>query len=173
MIIRMEKRKIKLRRFLVPLIVLGLFVGLYVFFSAKKQEVVYFKAPNIEHIQFKDLVTRMDSNKVAYFFCTQSNVDCRYVDKEILDFLLIDANVEHFNNIIMVDTATMDETILPSILKQRFGFSNVPAFAMLSYENGRIIIHSVLQWTNSDPFTAFDLKEWMNENKLWLKEYTN
>lgn len=169
----MKKRKFKLQRFLIPLIVLGVFVGLYVFFSAEKQKVVYFKAPNIVHIEFKDLVSEMNTNKVAYFFCTESNVDCRYIDKEILDFLLIDANVEHFDNIIMVDTATMDKSILPSVLQQRFGFSHVPAFAILSYENGRIIIHSVLQWTNSSPFTAFDLKEWMKENKLWLKEYTN
>ncbi len=173
MIIRMKSRKFKLRRILIPLAIFGFFVGLYVFFSAKKQEVIYFKAPNIVHIAFKDLVTKMDANKVAYFFCTESNVDCRYIDKEILDFLLIDANVERFDNIILVDTETMDESILPSVLQKRFGFSDVPAFAILSYENGEIIIHSVIQWTNTNPFTAFDLKEWMKQNKLWLKEYTN
>lgn len=173
MIIRMKKRKLKLRRILIPLTVLSFIVGLYVFFSAKKQEVSYFKSPNIVHIAFKDLVSKMESNKVAYFFCTESNVDCRYVDKEILDFLLIDANVEKFDNIFLVDTATIDPSILPSILQKRFGFTDVPAFAILSYENGKVIIHSVIQWTNSVPFTAHDLKEWMKENELWLKEYTN
>ncbi|KAF0226681.1 MAG: hypothetical protein FD133_1358 [Erysipelotrichaceae bacterium] len=173
MIIRMKKRKLKLRRILIPLTVLGFIVGLYVFFSAKKQEVSYFKAPNSVHIAFKDLVSEMETSKTAYFFCTESNVDCRYVDKEILDFLLIDANVEKFDNIFLVDTSTLGPSILPSILQKRFGFTDVPAFAILSYENGKIIIHSAIQWTNSEPFTAHDLKEWMKENQLWLKEYTN
>ena len=91
----------------------------------------------------------------------------------MLDILVVDAHIERFNNLILVDTATLDSSILPSALKDRFGFSDYPAFAILSYENGSVVIHSVLQWTNTDPFTMLDLKDWMKENKLWLKEYTN
>jgi len=115
----------------------------------------------------------MTSEKKAYFFCTKNNKDCRYIDTEMLDILNIDAHVERFDNIFLVDTASLDKTILPSALKSRFGFSDVPAFAILSYENGTILVHSVLQWTNASPFTAANLKEWMKENKLWLTEYTN
>lgn len=173
MIIRMKMKKLKSRKITIILFILVLLFSLYAYFSAKKQQVTYFKGTNAQHIAYKELVTTMNSNSVAYFFCTKSNVDCRYIDKEMLDFLLIDANVERFENIFLVDTATMDKSVLPSSLAAHFGFSNIPAFALLSYENGSVVVHSVLQWTNSNPFTSLDLKEWMKENKLWLKEYTN
>jgi hypothetical protein len=169
----MKINRLKIRRLLIIGIALTLLLSLYVFYSAKKQEVVVFEGLNAQVIPYKDLIQSMSIEKQAYFFCTKTNIDCRYIDTEMIDVLNIDAHVERFENIVLVDTATLDKTILPSALKSRFGFSDVPAFAILSYENGSIVIHKVLQWTNEDPFTALDLKEWMKENKLWLSEYTN
>jgi hypothetical protein len=154
-------------------IAIVLLFSLYFFYSAKKQEAVIFEGINAQVIEYKDLIQSLSSEGQTYFFCTKTNIDCRYIDTEMIDVLNIDAHVERFDNILLVDTATLDNTILPSALKSRFGFSDVPAFAILSYENGSIVIHEVLQWTNEDPFTALDLKEWMKENKLWLSEYTN
>lgn len=160
-------------RIIVFLLALAVFLSLYVFFLAKKQTVVYFESINATSIPYEDLIAKMDTEPKAYFFCTDSDADCRYIDTEMLAILLVDAHAERFNNLILVDTATLDASILPSALKDRFGFSDYPAFAILSYENGAVVIHSVLQWTNTDPFTMLDLKDWMKENKLWLKEYTN
>lgn len=161
------------KRIIFVLLALAVFLSLYVFFLAKKQPITYFEGINATTIPYEDLISKMDTGPKAYFFCTDSDIDCRYIDNEMLDVLVVDAHVERFNNLLLVDTATLDQSILPSALKERFGFSDFPAFAILSYENGTVIIHSVLQWTNSDPFTMLDLKEWMKENKLWLKEYTN
>ncbi len=173
MIISMKINRFKIRRILMLVIVMALFFSLYFFYSAKKQEFIVFEGINAQVIEYKDLIQTMSTESKAYFFCTKTNIDCRYIDTEMIDVLNIDAHVERFDNIILVDTATLDKTILPSALKSRFGFSDVPAFAILSYENGSVVIHKVLQWTNTDPFTALDLKEWMKENKLWLSEYTN
>jgi len=173
MIIQMKLKNIKIRRLIIMIGALSIFIILYVSFSAKKQDVVVFEGINTEVVLYQDLTTTMTSEKKAYFFCTKNNKDCRYIDTEMLDILNIDAHVERFDNIFLVDTASLDKTILPSALKSRFGFSDVPAFAILSYENGTILVHSVLQWTNASPFTAANLKEWMKENKLWLTEYTN
>jgi hypothetical protein len=169
----MKINRFKIRRILIMAIALALVLSLYIFYSAKKQEVIVFEGINDQGIDYKGLIQSMSSESQAYFFCTKTNIDCRYIDTEMIDVLNIDAHVESFENIVLVDTATLDKTILPSALKSRFGFSDVPAFAILSYENGSIVIHSVLQWTNTNPFTALDLKEWMKENKLWLSEYTN
>jgi len=173
MMLRMKiKRSIK-KQLILIIVALAVFLSLYVFFLAKKQTIVYFEGLNAETIPYEDLIPTMDSSPKAYFFCTENSVDCRYIDSEMIDILLIDAHVSRFDNILLVDTATLDKSILPSALKARFGFSGFPAFAILSYENGTVVIHSVLEWTNSDPFTMLDLKDWMKENKLWLKEYTN
>jgi len=169
----MKMNRLEIKRILVIGIAFTLILSLYVFYSAKKQDVIVFEGINAQVIDYKNLIQSMTTESKAYFFCTKTNIDCRYIDTEMIDVLNIDAHVERFENIILVDTATLDKTILPSALKSRFGFSDVPAFAILSYENGAIVIHNVLQWTNSDPFTALDLKEWMKENKLWLSEYTN
>jgi hypothetical protein len=169
----MKISRIKLRRIFIMGIAIVLLFSLYFFYSAKKQEAVVFEGINAQVIEYKDLIQSLSSEGQTYFFCTKTNIDCRYIDTEMIDVLNIDAHVERFDNILLVDTATLDNTILPSALKSRFGFSDVPAFAILSYENGSIVIHEVLQWTNEDPFTALDLKEWMKENKLWLSEYTN
>jgi hypothetical protein len=169
----MKISRIKLRRIFIMGIAIVLLFSLYFFYSAKKQEAVIFEGINAQVIEYKDLIQSLSSEGQTYFFCTKTNIDCRYIDTEMIDVLNIDAHVERFDNILLVDTATLDNTILPSALKSRFGFSDVPAFAILSYENGSIVIHEVLQWTNEDPFTALDLKEWMKENKLWLSEYTN
>ncbi|NTW95116.1 MAG: hypothetical protein HGB31_00650 [Erysipelotrichaceae bacterium] len=169
----MKINQLKIRRILILGIAIALFLSLYVFYSAKKQEVVVFEGLNAQVIEYRNFIQTMSTESKAYFFCTKTNIDCRYIDTEMIDVLNIDAHVERFENIILVDTATLDMTILPSALKSRFGFSDVPAFAILSYENGSVVIHKVLQWTNTDPFTALDLKEWMKENKLWLSEYTN
>lgn len=166
------KRSIK-KQLILIVVALAVFLSLYVFFLAKKQSFVYFEGLNAQAIPYEDLIQTMDATPKAYFFCTEEDIDCRYIDSEMIDMLLIDAHVSQFNNILLVDTASLDKSILPSVLKARFGFSGVPAFAILSYENGTVIVHSVLQWTNTDPFTMLDLKDWMKENKLWLKEYTN
>lgn len=173
MIIKMKINRSKIRSILIIGIAIAILLSLYVFYSAKKQEVVVFEGLNTQVIEYKNLIPSMNSESKAYFFCTKTNIDCRYIDTEMIDVLNIDAHAERFDNILLVDTSTLDKTILPSALKSRFGFSDVPAFAILSYENGNIVIHSVLQWTNTDPFTALDLKDWMKENKLWLPEYTN
>lgn len=173
MMLRMKiKRSIK-KQLILIIVALAVFLSLYVFFLAKKQTIVYFEGLNAQAVPYEDLIPTMDTSPKAYFFCTESSVDCRYIDSEMIDILLIDAHVSRFDNILLVDTATLDKSILPSALKARFGFSGFPAFAILSYENGAVVIHSVLEWTNSDPFTMLDLKDWMKENKLWLKEYTN
>lgn len=173
MIFEMKIKKIRRNRIVILILALAVFLSFYVYFSAKKQPVDYFKGLPAESIPYDDLVSQMSQTPTPYFFCTESDLDCRYIDTEILNMLLIDAHVERFNNIILVDTATLDDSILPSALLSRFGFSDIPAFAVLSYTNGNIVVHSVLQWTNANPFTMLDLKEWMKENKLWLSEYTN
>jgi len=169
----MKINAFKLYRSIIIVLIIALFLFLYIFFSSKKQSVSYFKSINATQIPYKDLVPSMSSTSKAYFFCTSTNNDCRYIDNEMLAILLIDAHVDRFENITLVDASSMDNSVLPSSLKARFGFSHIPAFAMLSYENGTIEIHSVLQWSNSDPFTLLDLKEWMKENDLWLDNYTN
>jgi hypothetical protein len=173
MMLKMKINRSLAKRLIVSLLALAVFLSLYVFFLAKKQTIVYFEGINATSIPYEDLISKMDATPKAYFFCTESDIDCRYIDTEMLDILIVDAHAERFNNLLLVDTASLDVSILPSALKDRFGFSDYPAFAILSYENGTVIVHSVLQWTNEDPFTMLDLKEWMKENKLWLKEYTN
>lgn len=173
MMLGMKIKRPRKKQLILIVLALAVFLSLYVFFLAKKQDIVYFEGLNPTTIPYEDLIQSMDSTPKAYFFCTENNIDCRYIDAEMIDILLIDAHVARFDNLILVDTATLDKTILPSALKDRFGFSGFPAFAILSYENGTIVVHSVLEWTNSDPFTMLDLKDWMKENKLWLKEYTN
>jgi len=173
MILGMKFKRPKKKQFFLFLLALAVFLSLYVFLQAKKQTVIYFEGLNQETITFRSLVPSMTADSKAYFFCDNSDIDCRYIDTEMIDILLIDAHVQRFDNIILVDTSTLDQTILPSALLSRYGFSDFPAFAILSYENGAIVVHSVLEWKNSDPFTMLDLKEWMKDNKLWLKEYTN
>ena len=173
MIFEMKIKKIRRNRIVILILALAVFLTLYVFLSAKKQPVVYFKGLNAESIPYDDLISHMTETPSAYFFCTNTDLDCRFIDTEILNMLLIDAHVERFENIVLVDTKTLGNTVLPSALLARFGFSDFPAFALLSYKNGSIVVHNVLQWTNSNPLTMLDLKEWMKENKLWLAEYTN
>ncbi len=172
-IINMKIKNFRPIRSVILILILALFLSLYFFFSAKKQSVTYFESINTNHIAYNNLIPSMNSTPTAYYFCTETNIDCRYIDNKMLDALVIDANVERFENILLVDTATMQNSILPSALKARLGFSDFPAFAVLSYENGFVVIHSVLQWSNSDPFTLLDLKDWMKENGLWLENYTN
>ncbi len=169
----MKTKFFKPVRVAILMLVLALFLSLYFFFSAKKQTVNYFESINVNHIQYNKLIASMSSTKTAYFFCTETNPDCRYIDTEILNILLIDANVDRFENILLVETSSMPNSVLPSALKARFGFSDFPAFVILSYENGSVVIHSVLQWSNSNPFTLLDFKDWMKENALWLNNYTN
>lgn len=173
MMVGMKNKRFDIKKLGLIVVAGAVFLSLYVYYMAKKQDVIYFKGLNPETVSFEDLTQTMSTTPAAYFFCETDNPDCRYIDTEMINILLIDAHTERFNNLILVDTKTLDSDILPSALLARYGFSGVPAFAILSYENGTIVIHSVLQWSTAEPFTMLDLKDWMKENKLWLPEYTN
>jgi hypothetical protein len=145
----------------------------YINFSAQKQTKDIYSVLNSETIRFNSLVQSLTPEKKAVLFCDETNPDCQYIMINMIKILLNDANVSKFDNIYLVDTKDMDYGILPSSLKAAYGFSHIPAFVVLNYDNSRINYYSVLEWNSSKPFAIEDLKQWMKENKLWLSTYTN
>lgn len=169
----MGMKKIRLTRVLPIIAAVFLILTAYLVFASRRQTLSYFRFFAEEQVAYKDLIEVLDETPRAFFFCTQSNADCRYIDTKMIQVLINDANTTRFDHITLVDTATMNPSILPSVTKATLGFAHVPAFAILSYKNGKILIHAVLEWTTDTPFTSLNLKDWMKENDLWLNEYTN
>ncbi len=146
---------------------------LYLFFQPKEVEIVEFNHYNSLHVDYLNIKEHIGNDTKAYFFCSFENADCIYTDTEIIPALLDIANTDVFDQIYFVDITEINENILPSALKDHLGFSNYPAFALLSYENDKIQVHSVYEWRDDSLFTAQNIKQWMVENQLWKAEYTN
>lgn len=166
-------KNLRRSRVILILIALLLIIISYSTFASRRQTLVYFDHLAKEQISFSDLTNVLDETPRAFFFCTQSDADCRYIDTKMIRVLVADANTERFDHISLVDTSSMNPSVLPSVTKATLGFSHFPAFAILSYRRGKIIIHAVLEWSKNEPFTNLNLKDWMKENDLWLNEYTN
>lgn len=166
-------KNLRLSRIIVIVVLILTIVISYFWFSARRQTLTYFKNLAKDQIPFNELLDVLDETPRAFFFCTQDNADCRYIDTKMIRVLTSDANTERFDHITLVDTATMNLAVLPSVTKATYGFSHFPAFAILSYRNGKIVVHAVLEWEKDAPFTFLNLKDWMKDNDLWLNEYTN
>ena len=168
-----EMKKLRLSRVIPLVAAVVLILIAYLVFASRRQTLSYFEFFAEEQVAYKDLTSVLDETPRAFFFCTESNADCRYIDTKMIRVLIEDANTSRFDHITLVDTATMNPAILPSVTKATLGFAHIPAFAILSYRNDKIIVHAVLEWTTETPFTSLNLKDWMKENDLWLNEYTN
>lgn len=166
-------KKLRIFRIVVISSALVLIIIAYMTFASRRQTLIYFENFALEQIPYDDLIDVLDETPRAFFFCTESDADCRYIDTKMIRVLISDANTTRFDHISLVDTASMNPSILPSVTKATLGFSHIPAFAILSYRNGKIIVHAVLEWSTDNPFTRLNLKDWMKENDLWLNEYTN
>lgn len=149
------------------------FTILYLFYKPETVKTVEFNHYNKLHVDYLNIKEHIAYDTKAYFFCSPNNDDCIYTDTEIIPALLDIANTEIFDQIYYVDITDINENILPSALKNHLGFSNYPAFAVLSYENNKIVVHSVYEWRDDSVFTVQNLKQWMVENQLWKTEYTN
>jgi hypothetical protein len=164
----------RFRNTLITLIGLAIVIAsLYFIFIPDKNTQQPFDQLNPVKIEYSDLINHLEEKPQAFFFCTETHPDCLYIDNEILDALIEDANTDRFMQIFFVDATPIDETILPSAIKKSLGFSRYPAFALLSKEQNKIIVHSVYEWSDEAIFTMLGLKAWMNDNGLWLPEYTN
>ncbi len=170
----MKTKKHPIHLTLLSIIVLVMISALvYLFFKPEEVELVEFKHYNDLHVDYLNIKEHIGNETRAYFFCSAENADCVYTDTEIIPALLDIANTDVFDQIYYVDITDINENILPSALKSHLGFSNYPAFAVLSYENEKIQIHSVYEWRDDSVFTAQNIKQWMVENQLWKIEYTN
>lgn len=154
-------------------VLLTLVVALYFFFKPREREQSFFNQLNENRIEYAQLIDHLSAEPKAFFFCTLEDPDCLYINNEILDALLSDANTDRFSQITFVDASAIGTNVLPSAIKASLGFSKYPAFALLSRENNRILVHSVYEWSEDRIFTVLDLKAWMSANGLWLPEYTN
>ena len=166
-------KKLRFPRLILMASAVILIVVAYLVFASRRQTLVYFESFAEERVDYEELIDVLDETPRAFFFCTESDVDCRYIDTKMIRVLINDANTTRFDHITLVDTASMNQSILPSVTKATLGFSHIPAFAILSYRNGKVIVHAVLEWSTENPFTQLNLKDWMKENDLWLNEYTN
>ncbi len=170
----MKKKSHKIHLSILSLIVVTMIaLPLYLFYEPQDEIIVEFNHYNDLHVEYLNIKEHIGYDTKAYFFCSSSNDDCIYTDTEIIPELLSIANTEKFDQIYYVDVTDIDANILPSALKEHLGFSNYPAFAILSYENSRILVHSVYEWNDNEVFSAQKIKQWMVENNLWKKDYTN
>ena len=124
---------------------------IYINFSAQKQTKNIYSVFNSETIRFNYLVQNLTPEKKAVLFCDEKNPDCQYIMINMIEILLDDANVSKFDNIYLVDTKDMDYGILPNSLKSAYGFSHIPAFVVLNYDNSKINHFSVLEWNSTTP----------------------
>ena len=166
-------KNLRVSRILLIGVILTTILVTYFAFASRRQTLVYFESFAKDQIPFSELIDVLDETPRAFFFCTQADTDCRYIDTKMIRVLIADANTQRFDHITLVDTSSMNLAVLPSVTKATYGFSHFPAFAILSYRNGKIIVHAVLEWEKEAPFTFLNLKDWMKENDLWLNEYTN
>lgn len=146
---------------------------LFIFYKPQEDIIVDFNHYNPVEVDYLSIKDHLGYETKAYFFCSKENIDCIYTDTEIIPNLLTIANTERFEQIYFVDITSIDENILPSALKNHLGFSNYPAFVLLSYTDNNFIIHAVYEWKDDAVFTIQNLKQWMQENNLWKNEYTN
>lgn len=158
---------------LILITIIILTTTLLLFIEPKDPIVTNFDHYNTLKVDYLNIKEHIGSSKKAYFFCSESNADCIYTDTEIIPALINSANTNRFDQIYYVDITDINENILPSALKKHLGFAQYPAFALLSYENNKIIIHSVYEWKEDSIFSAVGIKQWMVENELWKIEYTN
>lgn len=170
----MKNKSHKIHLTILSFIILSmLFTLLFIFYKPQEKQVVEFNHYNTLQVDYLNIKEHLGNETKAYFFCSSSNADCIYTDTEIIPELLNIANTERFDQIYYVDITGIDENILPSALKNHIGFSNYPAFVMLSYSENKLQIHSVYEWSDDAVFTAINIKQWMVGNNLWKAEYTN
>ena len=153
------------------ILIVGLSVSLVIFFQPKPQNTITFDRLYPTQIHYRNFERYVDKVDRAYFFCSLDSINCQYVYQDILVPLMNVAGTERFEQIFFVNADILKQDILPSAIKNRLGFEEMPAFVILRKEQNRIVYRNVYAWSDSNPMTLNQLKLWMIDNNLWLESY--
>lgn len=125
----------------------------------------YGRTLSFEYSDVKPYVLKKEGQ--AYLYFCDGEVDCQYVNDNMLAPLVKQIKEADFNDLIFVDMSNVAKTMSPAKLHDDWGISRFPAFVAIKVEDGQKIIENSLEWDFSNPFSKEDIKAWMVLNEIW------
>ena len=158
----------KLQISLIVILIVGLFIGAYIYFKPKKAPIVYLGSGTEFSFNYTDIERYLlkQEGKYTLWFC-DGEVNCAFVNDHIMGNLIKKYPKNDFKDLIFVDMSHVRKDLSPAILHQKWGFSVYPAFVIVEVTEGQIAVIDWIEWSNNATFTSEDLKQWFIEHELW------
>ncbi len=146
----------------------SIFYAAYLYFQPTPAPLVlvdYARSISFDYDDVNEYVISRDG--MHYLWFCDGNVDCKFVNDNMLRPLANQVRSEDFPELIFVDMSNLRSDISPARLNSDWGFTLYPAFVAVSVENGEKTIVNTLVWTPREPFGRDDIKRWMIDNEIW------
>ncbi len=114
---------------------------------------------------FNDYLKRNADKNINVIFYQEDDINSQYLFNNILPQIYENYEMSSLDNVIYVSLEDTDYRDKPAF-SSTYGFSNVPALINLKYQNGNIMINSILCDTDNLLINYNSVEDWLQLNEI-------
>ncbi len=156
--------------FLVLLMIYSTFIIGFKYFEPENDEILETSLDTtvIDYASAENYTVNSGVSSVHfYFFCSPQNDDCIYMENTVMRTVESDIGVSMSDLFEYIDVTSLEEQYELNRLKEDWNIDDYPGFAVCHVENRTIVIDSTLSWKDTQPLSAFELKQWLKDNGVY------
>jgi hypothetical protein len=146
----------------------SIFYAAYLYFQPTPAPLVlvdYARSISFDYDDVNQYIISRDG--MHYLWFCDGDVDCKFVNDNMLRPLAAQVRSDDFPELIFVDMTNVRSDISPARLNIDWGFTSYPAFVAVEVAEGQKTIVNTLMWTPRAPFGRDDIRQWMIDNEIW------